>query len=54
MSYPAIRAVPEVGDRVVVRIEIVVVLPAPLGPRRVKNSAGATMKEMPSTAFCSV
>ena len=42
---------PEVGARVVVRIEIVVVLPAPFGPSRAKNSPGATVKLIPSTAL---
>jgi hypothetical protein len=45
------RAVPEVGESVVVRMEIVVVLPAPFGPRNVKNSPASTPKETPSTAF---
>jgi len=42
---------PLVGSRVVVRMEMVVVLPAPLGPRRAKKLPGSTLKEMPSTAF---
>src|ERR1700737_4571570 len=50
-SYPAIRTWPDVGISVVVRIEIVVVLPAPLGPRKAKNSPLRTVKLMPSTAF---
>jgi hypothetical protein len=45
--------VPDVGSRVVVRIEIVVVLPAPLGPSRAKNSPSFTSKLIPSTAFTS-
>jgi hypothetical protein len=43
--------VPDVGESVVVRIEIVVVLPAPFGPRRAKNSPASTLKLAPSTAF---
>ena len=50
-SNPAIVAWPSVGRRVVVRIEIVVVLPAPFGPSRAKNSPPPTSKEIPSTAF---
>ena len=44
-------AVPAVGARVVVRIESVVVLPAPFGPRSAKNSPAATSKLIPSTAL---
>ena len=51
MSRPSIVAVPPVGERVVVRIEIVVVLPAPFGPSSVKNSPARTSNEMPSTAL---
>src|SRR6266568_7802803 len=50
-SCPAIRTVPEVRPSVVVRIEIVVVFPAPLGPRRAKNWPCSTTKLTPSTAF---
>src|SRR5438270_9380557 len=50
-SLPPIRTLPDVGARVVVRIEIVVVLPAPFGPSSAKNSPRCTAKEMPSTAF---
>src|SRR5438876_4302529 len=50
-SCPAILTVPEVRPRVVVRIEIVVVFPAPLGPRRAKNCPCSTSKLTPSTAF---
>ena len=32
-------------------ISMVVVLPAPFGPRRPKTSPSLTVKEMPSTAF---
>ena len=52
-SWPPIATCPAVGASVVVRIEIVVVLPAPLGPSSAKNSPGCTVKEMPSTAFVS-
>ena len=52
MSRPPIVARPDVGVSVVVRIEIVVVLPAPLGPSSAKNSPAATANEIPSTAFC--
>src|SRR5712691_3889656 len=51
MSWPAMRTLPEVGASVVVRIEIVVVLPAPSGPRRAKNSPASTSNEIPSTAL---
>jgi hypothetical protein len=37
-SWPSIVTVPLVFARVVVRIEIVVVLPAPFGPRNAKSS----------------
>jgi hypothetical protein len=48
MSRPSIVAVPPVGDSVVVRIEIVVVLPAPFGPSSAKNSPARTSKLIPS------
>jgi hypothetical protein len=51
MSWPSIVAVPDVGARVVVRIEMVVVLPAPFGPSSAKNSPARTSKLMPSTAL---
>src|SRR5437773_2885783 len=51
MSLPSIVARPPVGPSVVVRIEIVVVFPAPFGPSSTKNSPALTSKEMPSTAF---
>ena len=50
-SAPPMMTRPEVGASVVVRIEMVVVLPAPLGPSRATNSPGWTEKETPSTAF---
>ncbi len=49
-SWPAIVTVPLVFASVVVRIEIVVVLPAPFGPRNAKSSPGLTSKLMSSTA----
>ncbi len=42
--------VPLVFARVVVRIEMVVVFPAPFGPRNAKSSPGRTSKLMSSTA----
>ena len=51
MSWPSMVARPPVGASVVVRMEMVVVLPAPLGPRSAKNSPGPTEKLMPSTAL---
>src|SRR6266849_6850867 len=50
-SCPSIAAFPAVGASVVVRIDSVVVLPAPLGPSRAKNSPPATLKLIPSTAL---
>src|SRR5437763_6858983 len=49
-SYPATRALPDVGARRPVRIRIAVVLPAPFAPRKPDTSPAATSKEMPSTA----
>jgi hypothetical protein len=45
------RTSPEVGASVVVRIEIVVVFPAPFGPRSAKNSPASTFRLIPSTAL---
>src|SRR5256886_14014356 len=53
MSLPSSVAPPLVGESVVVRIEIVVVFPAPFGPSRTKNSPAFTWNEIPSTAFVS-
>ena len=50
-SSPATITLPEVGERVVVRMDSVVVLPAPFGPRREKNSPASTVNEMSSTAL---
>src|SRR6476661_10517374 len=49
-SSPATRAVPDVGRRSVARIRIVVVLPAPFGPRKPRNVPAVTENEIPSTA----
>ena len=49
-SWPAMVTVPLVLARVVVRMQMVVVLPAPLGPRKAKSSPGRTSKLMSSTA----
>ena len=53
MSCPPMVALPPLGVRSVQSMEIVVVLPAPLGPRKPKISASPTSKEMPSTAVIS-
>src|SRR3979409_1212964 len=50
-SWPAILTLPDVGRRVVVRIEIVVVLPAPFGPSSAKNCPCSTTNLTPSTAL---
>src|SRR5260370_15923533 len=50
-SWPQIQTLPDVGASVVVRIEMVVVLPAPLGPRSAKNSPASTRRLIPSTAL---
>src|SRR5580698_2334413 len=42
---------PLVGDSSVVSMRMVVVLPAPFGPRKAKISPDATSKEMSSTAL---
>src|ERR1700689_3277938 len=49
-SYPATLAVPAVGGKKHVSIRMVVVLPAPLGPRKPTICPFATEKEMRSTA----
>ena len=50
-SWPAINSLPSVGASTVVSILIVVVvLPAPLGPRKPKMTPASTAKEMWSTA----
>jgi len=50
-SYPAMVIEPDVFLRRVVRILIVVLFPAPLGPRKPKNSPSATLKDTSSTAL---
>src|SRR5215469_34145 len=52
-SWPATRAVPDVAFARVQRILIVVVLPAPFGPRNPKVSPRATSKSIPRTAWTS-
>src|SRR5687768_15471705 len=49
-SKPAIFALPDVGGRNPVRIFIVVLLPAPLGPRKPTISPFSTSNEMSFTA----
>ena len=49
-SKPETSARPEVGFRRVVKIIIVVLLPAPFGPRNPNISPSSTVKEIPSTA----
>lgn len=49
-SCPAMNALPEVGKRSVQRIFIVVVFPAPFGPRKPKIVPSSTSKEILSTA----
>src|SRR5581483_5910494 len=49
-SKPATVALPEVGGRKQVRTRIVVVFPAPLGPRNPTICPFSTSKEMLSTA----
>lgn len=50
-SKPATDAFPDVGFKRVVSIIIVVLLPAPFGPRKPKISPVSTLNEMLSTAF---
>jgi hypothetical protein len=50
-SNPETRACPEVGFSKVVSIIMVVLLPAPFGPKNPKISPSFTLKEMSSTAF---
>src|SRR5688500_14534044 len=49
-SNPAIFALPEVGGRNAVRIFIVVLFPAPFGPRKPTTSPFSTSNEMSFTA----
>ena len=50
MSPPKIVAVPSVGFKTVMSMLMVVVFPAPLGPRKPKISPWLTLKFMWSTA----
>jgi len=50
MESPAMRASPDVGGNSVVRILIVVVLPAPLEPSRAKISPASTESVKSATA----
>src|SRR2546425_8935983 len=52
-SIPATCASPEVGRSSVQRMLIVVVLPAPLGPRKPKTSPCSTARSIPRTASMS-
>src|SRR5215210_1811683 len=52
-SWPSTETLPAVRVRYPSRISTVVVLPAPLGPRRPKTSPRRTSKSMPRTASCS-
>src|SRR5947209_6573659 len=52
-SCPATRAWPAVGFASVQSMLIVVVLPAPFGPRKPNTSPGATSKSTPRTALTS-
>src|SRR5665213_1984408 len=51
--WPARFSWPLVGLSIVVNILIVVLLPAPLGPKKAKISPFSTSKEIPSTATMS-
>ncbi len=53
ISNPPIFTSPEVLAKVVVIMEMVVVFPAPFGPKNEKNSPSDMEKEIPSTAFLS-
>ena len=50
-SIPSSVMLPAVGRSSVVSIWMVVVLPAPLGPRNAKISPAWTSNDTPSTAF---
>jgi hypothetical protein len=52
-SKPLTRAVPDVGCASVQSMLIVLLLPAPLGPRKPKTSPLATANETPRTASIS-
>ena len=50
MSWPQMLAVPDVGVTKPANMRMVVVLPAPFGPRKPSTSPGATWKLTSSTA----
>ena len=50
MSYPSTVTVPAVAGIYPVTTRIVVVLPAPLGPKNPQAWPGSTVKEISSTA----
>ena len=52
-SKPQTRAAPDVGVASVQSTLIVVLLPAPLGPRKPKTSPGGTVNDTPRTASTS-
>ena len=52
-SKPLTRAAPDVGSARVQSMLIVVLLPAPLGPRKPKTSPGGTVNDTPRTASTS-
>src|ERR1035437_3975451 len=49
-SFPLMRRLPVVFSWMVQRVLMVVLLPAPLGPRKAKMEPSSTVKEMSSTA----
>ena len=49
-SWPAIRTVPAVGCRMPAIMRMVVVLPAPFGPRKPKSSPAGTTRSRERTA----
>src|ERR1039457_6896170 len=46
-AMPRISARPDVGRKIVIRILMVVVFPAPLGPMRAKTASRGTARSMP-------
>ena len=53
ISKPSILTVPELAEIAPVKIFMVVLLPAPLGPKKPKTSPAFTSNEMLSTALTS-
>ena len=47
---PRTAQLPDVGDRKPISVRIVVVFPAPFGPRKPSTSPGATLRLNPETA----